>query len=289
VASVNDRTSERGLALVSVLWAVSILSLIAASLLATSRLSYREERSSRTQAELRALAEAGVARAILGLIDRRPDHRWRVDGIPIGIAFEGARLVVRVEDEFGKIDLNMADAELLRGLFRTTAKAPDLADTLTDRILDWREADELRHARGASTEDYRGAGYEPRRGAFQSVDELMLVLGMTSGIFDRVRPALTVYSGRPAVDTRTAPAAALLALPGMDESKVGDILAERLRDGGAPGFKSRSGALDLTFSLIGRAVSIKVKAERGRSEANLEAVVRLTDDPGRPYWVLAWQ
>ena len=290
MANPADHSHERGLALVSVLWALSILSVIAASFLAITRSSHQLEVGSRNRAELQAIAEAGVMRAVLGITDRRADHRWRVDGVPIAFAFAGATLSVRVEDQFGKIDINMADATLLKGLFSATAKVPDLADTLTDRVLDWRENDDLRRARAGNTNDApTGPGYTPRRGSFQSVDELLLVPGITPQIFARIRPALTVYSQRPAVDVRVASREALLALPTMDENKVSDILARRDRDSATTGNRLPPGIIDPAIPLGGRAFAIKVAVQNQRGAANLDTIVRLTTDLRRPYWILSWQ
>ena len=73
---------------------------------------------------------------------------------------------------------------------------------------------------------------------------------MTPALFARVRPALTVYTKRPMFDPNTAPKEALLALPGNDEARVENILAERAQ---TPGETSNpAGTISPSMSLGGR-------------------------------------
>jgi general secretion pathway protein K len=60
-------------------------------------------------------------------------------------------------------------------------------------------------------------------------------MDMTPELFRRVEPALTVYSGRPFIDPRLAPAEVLLALRSMDAGKVADLIAARTAVALGPG------------------------------------------------------
>jgi general secretion pathway protein K len=150
--------------------------------------------------------------------------------------------------------------------------------------ISWRDQSALHRFKGVKDADYRAAGlsYGPRNGPFQTIDELKLVLGVTPAIFERIEPAITVYSGRPIFDPQMAPRAALLALSTMDPANVDQVLAGR-SSGDA------TGVLDPGVPLGGQAFTIR--AEIGTPDADVvrEAVVRLTDDPAQPYWVLAWR
>ena len=59
---------QRGLALVTVLWGLVILAAIAAAMLSTGRVSSRLAAGGVERAKAEALAEAGVNRAVLGLM-----------------------------------------------------------------------------------------------------------------------------------------------------------------------------------------------------------------------------
>ncbi len=70
---------HRGLALVTVLWVLMLLSLIAASFMRTTRTEINLTRNLIESAKAEVLADAGVYRAILGLLDSDPERAWRAD------------------------------------------------------------------------------------------------------------------------------------------------------------------------------------------------------------------
>jgi general secretion pathway protein K len=279
---------ERGLALVSVLWTLILLSLIAASLTTSLDFSYRLAHNGDERARAEALADAGIARGVLALLDRRPEKRWRIDGAVTTFNYDGVPLRIAIEDELGKIDLNGADGPLLEGLFRSVGIDPQTASVLADRILDWRDRSETHRLNGAKDAEYRAAGYAygPRNGPFQATDELKLVMGMTPALFERIAPEITVYSGRQFVDPQTASRAVLMALPNVTEARIEEILAARAGDGSAA---SSEGRLDPGVPLGGRAFTIRAEIDDRAGKFTRETVVRLTDDPAQPYWVLSWR
>src|SRR5262245_18846773 len=97
------------MAIAYVLWGVALLASLVLSLLSAGSLSHHLVRHGLEAAHGEALAEAAVARAVLGLLDRRAERRWRVDGVAHDLAFAGATMRIAVQDELGRIDLNQAD------------------------------------------------------------------------------------------------------------------------------------------------------------------------------------
>ena len=128
------------MAIVYVLWGVALLSSMAISLLSTGNVSHHLSRHGLQAAQADAIAEAAVSRAVLALLDRRPERRWRVDGVPQDFTFAGVTLRIAIQDELGRIDLNQADQSLLAGLFRSAGLDAQAASSLVDKILDWRDA-----------------------------------------------------------------------------------------------------------------------------------------------------
>jgi general secretion pathway protein K len=279
----HRRRNERGLALISVLWGISILAVIATLTVSASLGNRRIEANSWKDIRARSIAEAGVMRAILGLTDERPGQRWRTDGTPRNFAFDDVPVIIAIEDELGKIDLNTTRDDILRGLFYAAGADPDLADALTDRVLDWRMPGQTKHLNGATAEDYQDAGAEirPRGSAFQSVDELRFVLGMTPALFKAIAPAITVYSQRSTIDPGTAPRLALRAV-GQNEQATEATLASRSTGGSA------SPSLPPALSLGGRTFTIVAQVAFAKQIYIHRAVIRLTGDPARPYWILSW-
>jgi len=280
-----DRPGESGWALVSVLWVLSLLALLAAATQLLTFTSARIEQHAQDRVRADALLDAGVALALAGISDARREARWPIDGEIRRVAFAGNVLQISVQDEFGKIDLNAADGSLLRQLLEANGLTPDDAAALTDKILDWRGASDLKRLHGANDADYASAGYSyhPRHGPFQTVDELRLVMGMTTSLFQKIRPALTVYSKRPAIDTNTAPKEALLAYFPNQPEKVDALLKIRT------GQTSTTGVLDPVLSRSGRIFTVSTLLERGSLKYKRDVVIELTNSRTRPYLVLAWR
>ena len=271
---------------VAVLWGLALLTAVSVSLLWSASTSYSLAHDSLEIAGINATVEAGVNRAVAALFDARPERRWRVDGTPQTFEFDGVPIKVSIQDELGKVDINQADQSLLSNLLQSAGLDADAANNLADKIVDWRAAAPLKRLNGAKDRDYQAAGLaiEPRNGAFQSVDELRLVMDMTPALFQKIEPALTVYSGRPTFDAQVAPCEALQALPGMTsqnaEATVTARSSQHLGDG--------SGGDGLTV-LHGRAFTIRAAFERDRRLIVYDVAVRLTEDPNQPYWVLNWK
>ena len=224
-----NHSAQRGLALVAVLWVLVLLALVAASFSRTTRTEINLARNLVENAQAEALADAGVHLAILALLDPDPAKRPRADGTPFQVMFGGAEITVSVQDEGGKIDLNRAPDELLRGLFVSLGVEAAEADALVDAIADFRDADDLLRLNGAEDRDYEDAGlpWGAKDAPFEAVEELRQVIGMTAELYRLVAPALTVYSRRRGIDPDSAPRAVLLALPGAQTVEVSALLDTR--------------------------------------------------------------
>jgi general secretion pathway protein K len=230
-------------------------------------------------AELSALAGGALNIAILRLLDPSLGMQPPVDATPFIVAFAGREMRLAVQDEAGKIDLNMVQPDLLLRLLTSAGVDLMAAQTLVDRILDWREPAIATRLNGAKAPEYRAAGYAygPRNGPFESVEELKLVMGMTAELFDAIAPALTIYSQTPWVDPSFAPLAALRALPGMDEAAIANLL------------QARAAATARPAIMLGHTFTITAEANGPAGlHVNRSAVIRLTGRPNAPFWVYRW-
>ncbi len=285
---------EGGWALISTVGILLVLAVIAAGLVSLSVTSKRVSRTERSQLEAAAIMEAAVSRAIAGLLDPRVEERWRVDNVPRVFRFGAVDVTVHIQDELGLIDLNAADGDaFVRLLIMVGGIGPDAARDLADKIMDWREADDLGHLHGATKTDYLIAGYKyaPRQGPFQSVEELTLVMGMTPDVFKRIAPAITVHSQRPTFDPQVAPREALLTMPGMSPARVDETLQARLlgvRPAIGPSVYARPGVIDPSIPLGGRSFSITTTFNHRGGSYTGKATVMLTGDTRRPSLSKAW-
>jgi len=281
-------------ALVLVLWVVSLLAVIAGNFAYSMRGEAQIARNLVSSAQARALAEAGVHRAWYELTRPPSDaQRWLPDGVEREMNVPGATVKVTIQDESGKIDLNAASEDLLKGLFRSVGLAEDANVALVDAIADWRDPDKLRRLHGAEEAEYRAAGksYVPTNAPFETVDELQRVLGMTPDLYRLVKAALTVHSKLAGVNPAVAPRESLLAIPGVNNAMVDQYLAMRLAALGtgakAPPFAAGSAYVTAT---AGTSV-YSVRSVATMADGSIfvrETTARVTPDPRRPIAVLAW-
>src|SRR5579871_4096410 len=269
------------MAIVSTLWSLALLGAIAISLCFTGNVSYRLAQNSFHAATDEALTEATINRAVLALLDPRPDHRLALNTTS-RFTLGGASVDIRVQDELGKVDINQVDAPILIALLQWAGLDGVSASALLDKILDWRDRNPLKRINGAKADEYRAAGYDyaPRNGPFKSLDELLLVMGVTPDLYRKIVPALTVYSGRPFVDPQFSPPEVLAALPSLANA----VAAQR-----AAGTASYGGIGDPMLALKGRAFSIDVGIARPNGVAHHHGAIRLTGNPNEPFWILSWQ
>jgi general secretion pathway protein K len=231
---------QRGLALVAVLWTMTLLALIAAVFMRETRTEMALVRNFEGEARAEALAEAGVNRAILILLGLDTSVPWRVDGTPIELASADGVVRIVIQDEGGKIDLNRSAGPVLQSLFVAVGMDADAAQRVADAVVDFRDADNLRQLNGAEDGDYAAAGlrHDAKDAPFASTDELLQVLGMTQELYDRVASLVTVYSPRRDVNLATAPPEVLSVLPYLTAERVRTILDQRAANvGGARRFR----------------------------------------------------
>ncbi len=285
---------QRGVALILVLWVITLLSVIAGNFAFSMRGEATIARNLVTTAQARALADAGIQKAWFELNKPPTDlQRWQANGVAHRITLGDAALTITLQDETGKIDLNTASDALLQGLFKSVGLNEDSSLALVDAVVDWRDADKLRRLHGAEDGDYRVAGksYVPTNSPFETVDELQRVLGMSPDLYRKLASALTVYSKQAGVNTAVAQRAVLLAIPGVNAAMVEQYLAQRqslltadqkaLPFAGAGSFGVGSAGLS-TYS-----ARCEVRMPDGTVFVR-QAVARLAQDPKRPMIVLAW-
>jgi general secretion pathway protein K len=287
--------SSRGMALLSVLWITGLLAVIAASFASGARTEARLARNQIANAKAEALADGGVHRAVLGLLQLEPEQAWQADGTIREMALGEGLVQIAIEDEDGKIDLNAAPAALLAGLFGVLGLSPEEARAMAERIVDYRDPDQDPEPQGAEDPDYLAQGFA--RGAadreFIGTSELLNVLGVTRELYERALPYVTIYSGAEGVDPVRAPRLVLEALPGMTPQLVEQLV--NAGDDFDPFFELEDESLleelELYFLPTRDAVfTIRALARTDDDGTFLrEAVVELDGGPDQPFLVLEWR
>jgi general secretion pathway protein K len=295
--------TQRGVALVLVLWVGTIVTVVVAALAMEARSGARVARNSVGLAQAEALAEAGLARAVVGLLERDETRRWRADGRAYAVQLPAGEVQVVIRSEGGKIDLNAAPAALVRGVFEAAAKeneAIDLeaAQSVAAAVLDWRDADDHRLPGGAEASDYRALGLsrEPANGAFLTLGELQHVLGMSPQMYRVLAPHLTVHGASARLDAETVSRMALLAVPGLEVDDVDTFIEARnewVEEGklDKAGFPAQQLARARRYVARGRSAVYSIDS-RGTTpdgvSATRRALIRLTGQGRRPFQTLAW-
>lgn len=286
--------SVSGIALVLVLWMLTLLSVIASNLVSTSRTELAIASNTTMLAQGEALADAGLYRAYQELLRPQGDpHRWKGDGLTHEWQFQNYQINVTIFDEVAKIDINFASDALLKGMFLSKGVTDSDADALVDAVIDWRDTDDLRRLFGAEKDDYAAAGrtYVPANAPFFTIEELKQVLGMSEALYRQVESQITVYSSQSGINSAIAAREALLALPGATPETVDAYLLQRQTaiEQGLPAPPFAQGQA-YSANPTNNVFSIQVQIELdNRVRFFREAVVRLTGDPKDPVAVLAWR
>jgi len=221
----------QGIVLISVLWVLALLSIIAAGVSANLRDDAKLAGNLVAAAQARHAAEGGVQVALLALLAQSTPAGWQAGDAVHELGIGEATVRFTVASESGKIDLNRAPEGLLEALLQSTGVEAGTRRSIVAAILDWRDADDSPRPDGAEDPHYLAAGkrYGAKDGAFESVDELQLVMGMSAQLFRTLRPALTVHSRLAGVNPQAASRQVLLALRDGDAEDVDQYLEQRER------------------------------------------------------------
>jgi general secretion pathway protein K len=284
---------QRGVALVLVIWAAVLITVIATTFMVERRTDAMVIGNSASLARAEAAAEAGVHRAMYEIYRNDPSaDRWRADGTPRTWDFDGVPLYIEIRDESAKIDVNTASEALLRGLLATSGVEEVEAQMLLDAILDWRDPDALRRPVGAEEPEYRQAGlaYKPANAPFQAIEELQLVLGMRPETYRRLQPSITVYSRQPGINPQLASREVLMAVPGITAEIVERYIADReaARAQGQPlPTLPQAGAFASGSTMVLNVLS-EARLEDGTVFVR-EAVALMRPVPRKPVTFVAWR
>jgi general secretion pathway protein K len=331
--AMTRRLSNRGIALLMVLWVLMLLSVIVGEFCYTMRTQVNITGNFKETIEARYIALAGINRVIYDMVhqsmipppaDGTEDGaegdeafiRWRINAEMPPIAYAGGRIRAWIDNESGRVNINLAD----RGLLMLMLSGFDLEDEekeiIADSILDWRDPDDLRRLNGAENEYYESlpAPYSCKNGPFDTVAELLLVRGVTPEIFyngiDRMVTVIPkVASGDASTDRKSetdynrlninAISSRLWAgLPGITEDMVARIAAFRQNQD----FLSMSELGEIVGNDILAGISpylttrpspyFKIRAVGEKQESRIyegiEAVIRLDNRLSKRYRIIEW-
>lgn len=278
---------SRGAALVLVLWLIALLTALVGAFALSARVEHLQQRVLDDGARGQERARAGLEYALTRLSADPQRAPWRADGRLYRWQFDDATIEIKVLDENGKINLNLADVALLTAFLKALGEDDGAARQLAGAIVDWRDEDSLVQAGGgAEAPDYAAAGlpYGPRNKRFETLGELQRVLGMRGPLYRAMLPHVTLYSRQARPDPQFAGAPVLTAL-GLDAEQALAQRAQQERDAGGEAGVTTLASASGTYS-----IECRVTDGSGRRSV-LQAVVRNGSGgvPGQTYTVLRWE
>ena len=204
--ATNRGRRENGVALLMVLWVLMLLTVIVGEFCFTMRTRVNITRNFKESTEAYYLALAGLNRAVLEIIRQEltpprivtveeketeaetPDAaapEWRMNLELPAMAFANGVFEARIENQSGKVNLNMAEKPLLSTMLEGFALDPADRDVIVDSILDWRDSDRNHRINGAEDDYYQSLSepYDCKDADFDSPEELLLVRGVTPELY----------------------------------------------------------------------------------------------------------
>ena len=236
---------QEGIALLMVLWVLAILMVIVLSFSFMVKTDTLSTLSFKGGMERKSIAEAGIERGIMELhyrsafkdqtVELEGTGVWKTDGTPYTGQLGNGRYTVRLTDESGKVDINTASGLVLKNLLLNMGVQAEEADTIVDSIMDWKDVDNLHRLHGAESDYYMSLPnpYKAKDALFDTVEELLLVKGVTSEILygskDRkgVINLLTVNAKMDRINVNAATKEVLMAIPNMTPEIAEAIISYR--------------------------------------------------------------
>ena len=262
------KRNERGIALLMVVWIMALLTVIVTEFAYSMRTEVNITRNFKEDMQFYYLARAGVERALAELsvdfdfnyLDGEGNAVFaKIEPVPGGILETpemggempaGRRTHLgegtysyRIIDKEGKININVAVRNgliLNELLLQAGVKEKKTRDTIVDSIQDWVDKDDLHRLNGAEDSYYLSLTppYRAKDGRFSTVEELLLIKGVTAEIFYGT-PYKDVeeggfkglvnfisITGSNRVNINSAPEEVLRAL-GYDDAKLDTLLSGR--------------------------------------------------------------
>ena len=224
--SVARRAKQEGVALITALLVIALVSAAAVAMASRQQLDIRRTANTlqRDQAYVYAMGAEIMARAVLVKDDPQKDSKkddWAQSGV--SIPFEGGILTGTLEDIQGRFNLNNVvknnavyppDVERLKRLLAILkGNSPDKEvwknaepGDLANAALDWIDADDNVSPNGAEDSDYLQAErpYRAANAPMAATSELLLVRGFTAAIYREVAPYVTALAEHTKINVNTA-------------------------------------------------------------------------------------
>jgi general secretion pathway protein K len=260
----GPNSNHAGFALVAVIWSLGLITLLGMAVIVGARYRTKVTSSVASVAAAAAAAESAINLGITATLTTTPHQNVK---FPLRCRMPGGeRVLVTVEEEAGKVDLNTATPAVLARLFTALTRDQSTGARIAERIMEFR--DPIRHQ--AKDADVRSANDKPddaRKTRFMTILQLDQIDGIPPDLFRTALRFVTVRSGRPEPDGDVA-SPALREFLNLDQKPAGPSR-------GPPAIGSVT-------------IRADVRAPDGARFIR-EALVSLGAENGRPFVVREWR
>lgn len=265
---------QTGIALVAVLWIISGLAVVVATVLAQTRTDVRLTRTHVDLAKARTMAEAGIYRGVYELLRSRDTVRFGLPETMPRLTWDDSVVAVRIRNEAGKIDVNTAPEALIRSMF---AKA-GVSAARTRQL-----AEQYSRLRGF---DDGSAVTQSRHTRFASIEAFAARMNLSPKVWQTISSWITVHNGQPGVNPYVADEEVLAIIPGFNPA----LLDSPFRRGSPDRLRTRSTrpARQYFTDRLSPVYTIAARATVGGVSTTVEATIEMSAHRNRPYTILAW-
>lgn len=183
---------EKGVVLIAVLWICALVMWFTLQISVMTRLEGEEQVHLFRRSQAYYLAVGGCYEALARMgqplptglersLDRTQDQSWQPDGTDHLLTYQTGEVLVNVEAETRKVNVNMAAPEQLANVLLAAGVNEKAVSGLADVIADFIDADDTPRLHGMEAPGYqrRGMSNGPFNGPLLSVDQLLLVPDIT--------------------------------------------------------------------------------------------------------------
>jgi type II secretory pathway component PulK len=209
--SVRKPAKRRAVVLIAVLVVVVLLSLAGYQYLDMMTSEYKASHNAHRVVQARGFADSGIHYAAAMLADPENyvnelgSNPWSNPALFQDVSIQGdnglmgkfsliappdpedgdsSQNLFGVSDESAKFNLNalMKLDPSGEAAYNVLMKLPNMTEDIADAIIDWMDPDSEVRTAGAENDQYTGLGYRCKNGPLDSVDELLLVRGVTPAL-----------------------------------------------------------------------------------------------------------
>ncbi len=226
-ALTNPTPSRRGAALVIVMVLILAMAVVAGAFSYAMKVESRLANNTRSGPELEWLGRSGMELAKWVLQQQRtipgegmydglnqfwaggPGNVEAIDNPYAGLDLSHVRIgdgeiSVQIIDLDRRININTAPEPVLELALQILGAGAGDASLIAAAIMDWRDRDDLEHAKGGAEQGYYAGltpPYAPKNGPIDDMSELLRIRGITSGLYwgDRIPSTTKAARSHPAI------------------------------------------------------------------------------------------